>query len=1393
MDTSLKFAGRLPAGEEAPPPPLDDVKGQYTKLRPIVVSILSKEKIAASEDIEFEIPKKKKRKNITQDEVFLEEVDQEIADENEEVEIAQEMHEKAEENAEKAEEIADENEDVQIAQEMDERAEEIADEKKEVEIEDYIKTMGLPQRLVETLEKRGITQLFRIQVYIYIYIYICIMFLCFTPLPALEGHDIIARAKTGTGKTLEFGIPIIKGLNDIEQERGSLRRSRLPKALVLAPTRELAKQVQKEFKESAPYLNTVCIYGGVSYVTQESALSHGVDVVVGTPGIIIDLINNKHLKLEEVQYLVLDEADQMLAVGFEKDVEVILEKLPPTKQSMLFSATMPGWVKKLAKKHLDNPLTIDLVGDNEEKLAEGIKLYAIQTNATSKQSLLSDLVTVYAKGGKTIVFTQTKRDANEVSLILTNIASEALHGDISQHQRERTLNGFRQGKFTVLVATDVAASGLDIPNVDLIIHYELPNDPETFVHQSGITGRAGKQGTTILMFTSSQRRTIKSLERDVGCKFDFISPPSVQEVMESSAEQVVAALGGVHPESLEYFTPIAQKLMEQQGVNALAAALATLSGFSQPPSSRSLITHQQKEDTKEEQEIDPEVAATMGFGDYTIQSRQHTPPTPLSPPSSSSHFLPTPPTMASSSSSILGVPSIYQTHDQSRKPTSITTPPLSFRFSTVHNPFRPFSSASRLKHGASTSNSFVASAVFTPNSSVLSEEAFKGLGGFGNVSESEYEDSEEGVINEDELDMTKLGLPQRLVETLEKRGITQLFPIQRAVLVPALEGRDIIARAKTGTGKTLAFGIPIIKGLNDAEQERGSLKRSRLPKALVLAPTRELAKQVEKEFKESAPYLNTVCIYGGVSYVTQESALSRGVDVVVGTPGRIIDLINNNHLKLGEVQYLVLDEADQMLAVGFEEDVEVILEKLPPTRQSMLFSATMPGWVKKLARKHLDNPLTIDLVGDQEEKLAEGIKLYAIQTNGSSKRTILSDLVTVYAKGGKAIVFTRTKRDADEVSLILTNSIASEALHGDISQHQRERTLNGFRQGKFTVLVATDVAARGLDIPNVDLIIHYELPNDPETFVHRSGRTGRAGKLGTAVLMFTGSQRRTVKSLERDVGCKFEFISAPSIQEVLESSAEQVVTTLGGVHPESLEYFTPTAQRLMEQQGVNALAAALATLSGFSQPPSSRSLITHEQGLVTLQFMRDSAYARGYLSARSVTGFLSDVYSAAADEIGKIHVIADEKIQGAVFDLPEEIAKELLKKELPPGNTITKITKLPPLQDDGPPSDSYGRFSNNERRPQRGSRDRGGFRSSRDWLDGDDNDGFKRGGRSGRSENSWSKNSRSSGSDWLISDRRSSSRSPSSGGGGRDRFGGACFTCGRTGHRASECPSKKGY
>jgi ATP-dependent RNA helicase DDX21 len=201
----------------------------------------------------------------------------------------------------------------------------------------------------------------------------------------------------------------------------------------------------------------------------------------------------------------------------------------------------------------------------------------------------------------------------------------------------------------------------------------------------------------------------------------------------------------------------------------------------------------------------------------------------------------------------------------------------------------------------------------------------------------------------------------------------------------------------------------------------------------------------------------------------------------------------------------------------------------------------------------------------------------------------------VYAKGGKSIVFTQTKRDADDVAFALGRVVGCEALHGDITQSQREKTLNGFREGRFSVLVATDVAARGLDIPNVDLVIHYEIPNDPETFVHRSGRTGRAGKEGSAILMFTDSQLRTMRLIERDIGCKFERIGAPHMDDVLRASGEQATQLIKRVHPELTDVFMQTAETLLADQGPSALAAALAHLSGFTQPPASRSLLTHEE------------------------------------------------------------------------------------------------------------------------------------------------------------------------------------------------------
>ncbi|KAF8086026.1 hypothetical protein N665_0639s0034 [Sinapis alba] len=379
----------------------------------------------------------------------------------------------------------------------------------------------------------------------------------------------------------------------------------------------------------------------------------------------------------------------------------------------------------------------------------------------------------------------------------------------------------------------------------------------------------------------------------------------------------------------------------------------------------------------------------------------------------------------------------------------------------------------------------------------------------------------------DGLAIAELGISPEIVKALSAKGIEKLFPIQKAVLEPAMQGRDMIGRARTGTGKTLAFGIPIMDKIIKFNAKHG---RGRNPLCLVMAPTRELARQVEKEFRESAPSLDTICVYGGTPIGQQMRQLDYGVDVAVGTPGRIIDLIKRGALNLSEVQFVVLDEADQMLQVGFAEDVEIILERLPEKRQSMMFSATMPSWIRSLTKKYLNDPLTIDLVGDSDQKLADGITTYSIMADSYGRASVIGPLVTEHAKGGKCIVFTQTKRDADRLSYDLARTFKCQALHGDISQSLRERTLAGFRDGQFNILVATDVAARGLDVPNVDLVIHYELPNNTETFVHRTGRTGRAGKKGSAILIYSQGQSRAVKIIEREVGNRFTELPSIAVE-----------------------------------------------------------------------------------------------------------------------------------------------------------------------------------------------------------------------------------------------------------------------
>jgi len=338
------------------------------------------------------------------------------------------------------------------------------------------------------------------------------------------------------------------------------------------------------------------------------------------------------------------------------------------------------------------------------------------------------------------------------------------------------------------------------------------------------------------------------------------------------------------------------------------------------------------------------------------------------------------------------------------------------------------------------------------------------------------------------------GIAEPICAALEAEGITTAFPIQALTLPIALDGHDVIGQARTGTGKTFAFGIPILERLSEAGREPAA------PRALVVVPTRELAIQVAGDLRVAGAQIGAsiVTLYGGRAYEPQIDALAS-VDVVVGTPGRLLDLARQGHLKLGRVRQLVLDEADKMLDLGFLPDVERILQLTPPTRQTMLFSATMPGEIVTLARRHLSRPTHIRAEQHDEPAHVPSTEQHVFRAHQMDKIEVLARILQAEGRG-LTIVFSRTKRSADQVAAALTTKgFAAAAIHGDLGQSQRERAMRAFRSGKVDVLVATEVAARGLDVEDVTHVVNYECPEDEKAYLHRIGRTGRAGRDGVAV------------------------------------------------------------------------------------------------------------------------------------------------------------------------------------------------------------------------------------------------------------------------------------------------------
>ena len=431
------------------------------------------------------------------------------------------------------------------------------------------------------------------------------------------------------------------------------------------------------------------------------------------------------------------------------------------------------------------------------------------------------------------------------------------------------------------------------------------------------------------------------------------------------------------------------------------------------------------------------------------------------------------------------------------------------------------------------------------------------------------------------VDMTfkDLNLPEPILQALEKVGYEKPSPIQAESIPFLLEGHDLLGQAQTGTGKTAAFALPMLANI-DPEQRK--------PQLLVLAPTRELAIQVAEAFQVYASFsqkIKVLPVYGGQSYDNQIRQLKRGVQVVVGTPGRIIDHIKRKTLDLSELKFLVLDEADEMLRMGFIDDVELILSHAPEERQTALFSATMPGPIKKITQRYLKDPKHVKIAS--KVSTASTIRQRYCQIAPHHKLEALTRIMEVEAFDGM-IIFVRTKTATVELADKLSaRGYDVEPLNGDIPQAARERTVDKLKQGQIDILVATDVVARGLDVERVSHVINFDIPYDSESYVHRIGRTGRAGRQGDAILFISHREKRLLFSIEKTTKQPIEAMPIPSISQINETRLSRFKQSVAeAAQDDSIESLMPIVEMIKEENEASpeVLMAALLKIAQGDEP-----------------------------------------------------------------------------------------------------------------------------------------------------------------------------------------------------------------
>ena len=499
--------------------------------------------------------------------------------------------------------------------------------------------------------------------------------------------------------------------------------------------------------------------------------------------------------------------------------------------------------------------------------------------------------------------------------------------------------------------------------------------------------------------------------------------------------------------------------------------------------------------------------------------------------------------------------------------------------------------------------------------------------------------------NEPQLAFADLGIDERVLHALTDVGYESPSPIQAATIPPLMQGRHVVGLAQTGTGKTAAFAVPILSRIDLSQ---------RTPQALILAPTRELAIQVAEAVGKYARHLSglhVLPIYGGQSYGIQLAGLRRGAHVVVGTPGRVIDHLNKGTLDLTELRFLVLDEADEMLAMGFQEDVETILADTPDDKQVALFSATMPAQIRRIAKRYLTDAAEITV--KTKTVTAANTRQRFIQVAGQRKLDALTRVLEVEPFEAM-IVFVRTKQATEELAERLrARGHSAAAINGDIVQAQRERTIGQLRKGDIDILVATDVAARGLDVERISHVVNYDIPHDTESYIHRIGRTGRYGRSGDALLFVTARERHLLRAIEKATRQPITEMALPSIDDVNSTR----VARFGDAITASLDSAElPMFRRLIDDYeqahdvSLNDIAAALAVLSqdGESfllkpEPPTAKRPKEHAAAV-----RRDKPGRSGGKASAGESRTAGGPMATYRIRVGRRHKISPGSIVGAI-------------------------------------------------------------------------------------------------------------------------------------------------